>query len=109
MAFTRTTIDEFAADVRKKFMEDYRRQYPLKEPAPETLRSNDQMRFAPPASYNAHLEHHRNFINAVRTRKPFFEDGVFGFRTAGPALLTGVSYEEKKACGWDPRTLTRTA
>ena len=103
------TINEFASDVRKKFMEDYRKQYPLKDLTPETLRSNDQMRYAPPSSYNAHLEHHRNFINAVRTRKPFFEDGVFGFRTAGPALLTGVSYEEKKVCGWDPQTLTRTA
>jgi predicted dehydrogenase len=103
------TVNEFAADTRKQFLEDYRKQYPVKELTPETLRSNDTMRFAPPSSYSAHLEHHRNFYNAVRSRKPFFEDGVFGFRTAGPALLTGVSMDEKKVCGWDPQTMTRTA
>jgi predicted dehydrogenase len=102
-------INEFAADVRKKYMEDYRKQYPVKPLTAQTLRSNDQLRFAPPSGYNAHVEHHRNFIEAVRTRKPFFEDGVFGYRTAGPALLTGVSYEERKVCQWDPQAMTRTA
>ncbi len=104
------TINEFAADVREKYVEEYRKQYPIKEIAAETLRSNNEtIRFAPPSSYNAHLEHHRNFYRGVRTRRPFFEDGVFGFRTAGPALLTGVSLDEKKVCGWDPQTMTRTA
>ena len=46
------------------------------------------------AEYSAHLEHHRNFYNAVRTRKPFFEDSVFGLRTAGPSLLTNTSLAE---------------
>jgi hypothetical protein len=55
---------------------------------------------------NVHLEHHRNFYNAVRTRKPYFEDGVFGLRAAGPALLTNISLWEKRICRWDPETMT---
>ncbi len=62
--------------------------------------------YTPPRSHNAHLEHHRNFYNAVRSRKPFFEDAVFGFRAAGPALLTNTSLWENRACGWDPETMT---
>lgn len=103
------TINEFAADERKRYVEEYRKKYPVRELTPEALRGNDTMTFAPPRSYSAHLEHHRNFYNAVRSRKPFFEDGVFGFRTAGPALLTGISLDEKKVCGWDPEKLVRTA
>jgi predicted dehydrogenase len=59
-----------------------------------------------PSRYNAHLEHHRNFYQAVRTRKPFFEDGVFGFRAAGPSLLTNTSFYEGRVCKWDPETMT---
>jgi len=63
-------------------------------------------KYLPPSGYSDHLEHHRNFINAVRTRKPVVEDAVFGFRAAGPALLSNVSYFEKRVCVWDPQTMT---
>lgn len=103
------TADQFPAAVKERFLEDYYKHYPMWEPKTENLVGNDVVRYAPPRSYSAHLEHHRNFINGVRTRKPFFEDAVFGFRTAGPALLTGVSYDERKVCGWDAENLKRTA
>jgi hypothetical protein len=48
----------------------------------------------------------RNFIEAVRTRKPFFEDAEFGFRATGPALLCNTSYFEKRVCLWDAATMT---
>ena len=38
--------------------------------------------------------------------KPFLEDGVFGFRAAGPALLSNAAYFEKRICTWDPQTMT---
>jgi predicted dehydrogenase len=103
------TIDTFSKEQQGLVLAAYRKQYPVKEAMPEDLRSNDQMRFAPPAGYNAHLEHQRNFFKAVRTRTPFFEDGVFGFRAAGPALLTNASLNERKVCLWDAETMTRTA
>ena len=40
---------------------------------------------------------------AYRARKPVVEDPVFGFRAAGPALLTNNSYFERRICSWEPR------
>jgi hypothetical protein len=57
------------------------------------------------AGYNDTLDHHRNFLNAVRSRKPVIEDAAFGFRAAGPALLSNISYFEKRPCVWDPETM----
>lgn len=56
-------------------------------------------------SYNAHLEHHRNFQNAIRAGKPFLEDAVFGFRAAAPALLCNLSLAGGVPLDWDPTGL----
>jgi hypothetical protein len=45
------------------------------------------------------------FWSSVRSRKPVVEDTLFGFRAAGPALLSNVSYFEERVCKWDPQTL----
>jgi hypothetical protein len=68
----------------------------------DSIRPKNEMTFKAPRGYSSHLEHHRNYITAVRTRKPFFEDSVFGFRTAAPSLLTNTSLWEGRACKWDP-------
>ena len=47
----------------------------------------------------------KNFIDAVRTRRPVVEDAVFGFRAAGTALLSNVSYERGAVVGWDPENM----
>jgi hypothetical protein len=41
----------------------------------------------------------------VRTRKPVIEDALFGFRAAGPAVLSNVSYFEQRPVLWDPVNL----
>jgi hypothetical protein len=33
------------------------------------------------------------------------EDAVFGFRAAGPALLSNISYFDKKVCLWDAEAM----
>jgi len=43
-----------------------------------------------------------NFLDAVRSRKPITEDALFGFRAAGPALLTNLSYFKGRSYEWDP-------
>jgi hypothetical protein len=48
------------------------------------------------------MAHHQNFFNAVRSRKPVIEDPVFGLRAAGPALMSNVSFFEKRIVEWDP-------
>jgi hypothetical protein len=62
-------------------------------------------KFVPPKGYSDHFEHHRNFIAAVRSRKPVVEDAVFGFRAAGPALLSNISYFDRRVCLWDAESM----
>ena len=45
----------------------------------------------------------------MRSRTPVVEDAVFGYRAAGPAILTNHSYFEQRALGWDPEKMRRTA
>ena len=90
------TIKTFARPMREQLLKAYH----ADQPQPDKVET-----FEPPKGHDAHLEHHRNFYEAVRTRKPFVEDGVFGFRAAGPALLTNVSYFERRVCDWDPEAM----
>ena len=47
----------------------------------------------------------RSFFVSVRSRQPVVEDPVFGFRAAGAALLSNVSYEQDKIVHWDPEKM----
>jgi predicted dehydrogenase len=73
---------------------------------PASLNPEVEQEFHAPRWFSAHREHHRNFAQAVRTRKPHFEDAIFGFRAAGPSLLTNISLWENRICKWDPETMT---
>jgi len=101
------TVDTFPKAVQEKFLAEYRTKYPRSRPTIESMKPNQQEVFTAPSGYSMHLEHHRNFQNAIRSRKPFIEDGVFGYRAAGPALLSNVSLAEQRACGWDPGAMKR--
>jgi predicted dehydrogenase len=100
------TIDTFAKATQERFLKEYREKYPEQHASADAIRPEVEDKFLPPPGYSDHLDHHRNFINAVRTRKPVVEDATFGFRAAGPALLSNVSYFEKRVCVWDPQTMT---
>ena len=58
--------------------------------------------FPLPHGYTEQLAHHQNFFNAVRSRGSVVENPVFGLRAAGPAILSNVSYFEKRMVEWDP-------
>jgi predicted dehydrogenase len=96
------TIETFPKAVRERFLDEYRSKYPARA----SLEPTSEVKYRAPAGYSAHRDHHRNFYEAVRTRKPFFEDGVFGFRAAGPSLLTNTSLYESRVCKWDPEKMT---
>ena len=100
------TIETFTDAMQKRFMEDYRKKYPPPSMNADSIRPQGEEKYLPPPGYSDHLDHHRNFINSVRTRKPVIEDPTFGFRAAGPALLSNVSYFEQRMCKWDPSTMT---
>jgi hypothetical protein len=100
------TVDTFTDAMQKRFLEEYRKQYPTLPMNADSIRPQGEEKYLPPHGYSDHLNHHQNFIEAVRTRKPVVEDPVFGFRAAGPALLSNKSYFEQRVCHWDPKTMT---
>src|SRR5205823_2097146 len=100
------TANTFSRAMREQYMKEYREKYPLPNPSPDSMRPQKDEEYLPPAGYSDWLEHHRNFLGAVRSRKPVIEDATFGFRAAGPALLSNVSYFEQRVCLWDPENMT---
>jgi predicted dehydrogenase len=103
------TIDTFPKAVREEFLRQYREKYPQARLSADAIRPEKSDTYRPPHGYEAHREHHRVFYEAVRARKPSVEDAVFGFRAAGPALLSNVSYFEKRVCLWDPTAMAPRA
>jgi len=103
------TAETFSKAMRDEYMKAYREKYPLPKPSADSLRAEKNEEFLPPRGYNDGVDHHRNFLNAVRSRKPVIEDAAFGFRAAGPALLSNISYFEQRVCMWDPEAMTMKA
>ena len=95
------SIGTFPKAMQEQFLRAYREKYP---PQPKAGPIEPE-KFAPPEGYDAHLEHHRAFYEAVRHRQRPVEDAAFGFRAAGPAVLANTSYFEKRMCHWDPRAM----
>ena len=102
------TIDQFAKAQQEQFLKEYRQKYPAR-PRIDAGQMPADEKFVTPKGYSDHFDHVRNFIAAVRTRKPVVEDAVFGFRAAGPALLSNISYFEKKICLWDAAAMKLVA
>jgi predicted dehydrogenase len=100
------TIETFPKAVQEQFLKEYYAKYPRQRPTADAMRPQAEETFEPPRGYSDHLDHHRNFFNAVRSRKPVIEDPTFGLRAAGPALLSNLSYFEQRVCNWDPQTMT---
>src|SRR5438046_2537997 len=102
------TIGTFPKAVQEQFLDQYHQKYPKTTATADAMRPEKDEKYVPPEDHDAHREHHRAFLNSVRNRKPSIEDGVFGLRAAGPALLSNVAYFEKRICRWDPQTMTAT-
>lgn len=99
------TIGTFSASERKAFLQAYRQKYPEVRPSAASLKSSQEHIFRAPAHYSDHEDHHLNFALAVKSRKALIEDAAFGFRAAGPALLSNLSYFEKRVVEWDPSAM----
>ena len=95
------TIATFPRRVQDDFVKAYREKYPVKPPAADGMKPQGEDTYRAPRGYSDHEDHHRNFLSAVRTRKPVIEDALFGLRAAGPALLSNRSYFEKKTLLWN--------
>ena len=99
------TIDTFPKAIQEQFVRQYEAKYPPQKPTADGMRPDNEKVFQKPPEFNTHLEHHRAFYESIRNNKPSVEDPTFGFRAAGPALLTNVSYFERRQCRWDPRSM----
>jgi predicted dehydrogenase len=96
------TIDTFPKGQQEAYLKQYREKYPSQTPTADGIRPVGEERYLPPPRYNDHLDHHRNFLAAVRSRQPVVEDAMFGIRAAGPALLSNQSVFDAKPYFWDP-------
>lgn len=97
------TIATFPEATQKEFLEQYRAKYP--QTHPEGLPAARVETYAAPAGYSDSYDHFKNFFASVRSRKPVVEDAVFGFRAAGAALLSNLSYERGAVVGWDAEAI----
>jgi hypothetical protein len=99
------TIGTFCASQKEEFLKQYRGRYPEMKASAENMKAAKEMVFRAPGNYSDHVDHHTNFALAVRSRKPVVEDPVFGFRAAGPALLSNMSYFDNRVYEWDPAAM----
>jgi predicted dehydrogenase len=97
------TIGTFPKAMQDAFLKEYRQRYPERT---EDIENTKVERFTAPREYSEHRAHLKNFIESVRTRKPPYQDAVFGLRAAGPAVVSNVSLWEKRPVAWDPETMT---
>jgi len=96
-------IGSFTEEMQKRITATYREKYPIVEPTEPTRVGND--RYVVPRDYSDSYDHLKNFFAAVRSRQPVVEDAVFGYRAAGAALLSNLSYEREAVVKWDPEAM----
>jgi len=97
------TVGSFAEAMQKRILEEYSKKYPIRHPEGEPPAGYEK--YVAPAGYSDSYDHLRNFFESVRSRKPVVEDAVFGFRAAGAALLSNVSYDRGAVVHWDPEAM----
>jgi hypothetical protein len=97
------TVGTFTEAMQKRFLEEYRQKYPLTHPMGEPPLGYEK--YVAPDGYSDSYDHFKNFFHAVRTRQPVVEDAVFGYRAAGAALLSNLSYDRGTVVHWDPDTM----
>jgi hypothetical protein len=96
-------VQTFADAMQKRTLSQHNEKYPAEHPSELSAASVET--YAAPHGYNDSYDHFRNFFQSVRSRQPVVEDGVFGLRAAGAALLSNLSIERGGVVQWDPETM----
>ena len=92
-------LSTYPKAMQEKLLQKYKEQYSAEQQKREI---KPDIIYKQPDDFDAHLQHHTNFFDGVRTGKPVVEDAVFGLRAAAPCLACNESYFEKKIINWDP-------
>ena len=98
-------VGTFAKAIEHEYIKKYRQDFPGEPPTVESIEDTREEHYHAPEGYSDHDHHHRNFIAAVRQRKPAVEDAAFGYRAAAPALASNLSYFERRVVKWDPEAM----
>ncbi len=94
------TVGTYTEEMQRQLESKYSKQYPEEHPAGVPPLQYDKYVAEP--GYSDSYDHFKNFFESVRSRRPVVEDAVFGFRAAGAALLSNLSYEKDAVVHWDP-------
>lgn len=97
------TVSTFTNQMQKEYLEKYHEKYPTTPPQGSLYNAIEK--YSAPKGYSDHVDHFRNFFSSVRTRKQPVEDATFGFRAAGAALLSNLSYDKGAVIKWNPDTM----
>ena len=92
------TFDTYTKDQQKKILEEYNKKYSEADKNSEQFPKED---FSAPDGYDERLDHHINFYESIRNRKPVEQDATFGYRAAAPCLACNQSYASGKVVKWD--------
>jgi predicted dehydrogenase len=98
------SIATFTDAMQARILEEYRQKYP-DSPPPTGAPLLQYEKYVAENGYSDSYSHFSNFFKAVRTRQPVVEDAVFGYRAAGAALLSNLSYERGTVVHWDPNEM----
>jgi hypothetical protein len=99
------TIGTFPQAVQDEFLKQYHEKYPVERAAAAAMKPANEEQFSAPRGYSDNYDHFDRFFSSVRSRQPVVEDAAFGLRAAGPALLSNVSYFEKRVMEWDAEAM----
>ncbi len=97
-----TTAQNFSKSMADQITAAHDSKYPRQAETVSSFVPTSQETFPLPPGYVEQTEHHKNFYKAVLQRTPVVEDPIFGLRAAGPALMSNISYFEKRTVEWDP-------
>jgi predicted dehydrogenase len=93
-------VEPYAEPIQKRMLEIYHEKYPVTYPLGPITAGEEK--YVAPHGYSDSYHHVKNWIDSIRSRQAVVEDPVFGFRAAGAALLSNLSYDSGKPAHWDP-------
>ncbi|MFU8812710.1 MAG: Gfo/Idh/MocA family protein [Balneolaceae bacterium] len=96
------SIGDFSEQTRGEYEAYYRERYP--ETGAQIIEPNEFV-YRAPDGYNDRSDHFRNFFDAIRHGSPIEQDGRFGLRACGPALLCNQSLAQGRPVFWDAEAM----
>ncbi len=99
------SIRNFSEPVQDEYRAYYNERYP--ETRPEMIAPREFV-YRAPEGYSDRHDHFGFWFDAIRNGTGLLQDGMFGLRACGPALLTNDSLRKREAVHWNPEEMTTT-